>query len=353
VRRIGGTADGGRDIIMWIDRGKVVVECKHQAKSVGRPVVQKLHSAVMTERAVGGIVIATGGFSSAAEGHTHANICSGDALTAIRRMQPNNILLVDSGGLSALARVAGVNLHQGEDPSIRDIDISGVTGMFAGLRSCPAGATSLMDAKATSQHIDTCWVAEVRVEQRFHNSAGMLVHKMKKKKTYACGPDGGILNGKLAKKVKNGGDGLPVKRGEPPPRNGIIRTAKAECVKNVKYKGGNGATYVKRCEPTEGHIHVKFHPIGVLRTTVELKFLRTIYKWDIPWDKEITCKACGKPKGVLKPLLICNECGRVVHVRTCGGECSMCKKTICDSCAVKQKRIIKTSRLCSDCLPSG
>ncbi|MCE2507752.1 MAG: hypothetical protein J4G04_00370 [Nitrosopumilaceae archaeon] len=175
---------------------------------------------------------------------------------------------------------------------------------------------------------------------------------MKKKKTYACGPDGNILDGKLAKKVKKGGDGLPVKRSESPPRNDIIRTAKAECVRNVKYKGGNGSTYVKRCEPTEGHIHVNFHPIGVLRTTVELKFLRTKYKWDMPWDKEIACKACGKPKGVLKPLLICNECGRVVHVRTCGGECGRCKKTICDSCAVKRKKIIKTSRLCGDCISS-
>ena len=352
VHRMGGTADGGRDIIMWIDRRKVVVECKHQTKPVGRPVVQKLHSAVMTEKAVGGIVIATGGFSSAAEGHIHADMCSGDVLTAIRRMQPNTILLVDSGGLSVLARMAGVSLHQGEDPSTRDTDISDVTGMFAGLKSCPAGATSLMNAKVTSQHIDTCWVAEVRVEQRFHNSSGMLVHKMKKKKTYACGPDGNILDGKLAKKVKKGGDGLPVKRSESPPRNDIIRTAKAECVRNVKYKGGNGSTYVKRCEPTEGHIHVNFHPIGVLRTTVELKFLRTKYKWDMPWDKEIACKACGKPKGVLKPLLICNECGRVVHVRTCGGECGRCKKTICDSCAVKRKKIIKTSRLCVDCISS-
>ncbi|MCE2507751.1 MAG: restriction endonuclease [Nitrosopumilaceae archaeon] len=56
VHRMGGTGDGGRDIIMWIDRRKVVVECKHQTKPVGRPVVQKLHSAVMTEKAVGGVV---------------------------------------------------------------------------------------------------------------------------------------------------------------------------------------------------------------------------------------------------------------------------------------------------------
>ena len=353
VRRMGGTADGGRDIIMWNNRGKVVVECKHQAKPVGRPVVQKLHSAVVTEKAAGGIVIATGGFSSDAKGHTQAYMCSGEALATISRIRQDTILLVDNDGLSALARVAGMNLHAEEDPSTRDTDISSVTGMFAGLRSYPAEATSLMNAKVMGHDVDTCWVAEARVEQGFHNSAGMLVHKMKKKKTYACGPDGNILDGKLAKKVKKGGDGLPVKTKVEPSRNDVIKATKTECVKSVKYKGGNGATYVKRCEPTEGHIHVKFHPVGILRTAVELKFLRTKYRLNMPWDKEIACKACGKPKGMFKPLLICNECGRVVHVKKCGGECGRCKKTLCDSCAVKQKGIIKTTRFCSDCLSSG
>lgn len=56
VERIGGVADGGRDLIIHGDDGrKTIVECKHQPNSsIGRPIVQKLHSAVMSEDAAGG-----------------------------------------------------------------------------------------------------------------------------------------------------------------------------------------------------------------------------------------------------------------------------------------------------------
>ena len=51
VRQAAKTADEGRDILMEevVDgtRRAIVVECKHTG-SVGRPVVQKLHSAIAT-----------------------------------------------------------------------------------------------------------------------------------------------------------------------------------------------------------------------------------------------------------------------------------------------------------------
>lgn len=40
--------DEGRDIVLTKNGRVVVVECKHQKASVGRPVVQKLHSAALT-----------------------------------------------------------------------------------------------------------------------------------------------------------------------------------------------------------------------------------------------------------------------------------------------------------------
>ena len=107
TKKIGGTADGGRDVLIWNDSGKVVVECKHHAKPVGRPVVQKLHSAVMTENAVGGVLISTGGFSAESVGHPHAR-SSPNALNAVRHVRSNDIILVDLDGLRLLARDANV-----------------------------------------------------------------------------------------------------------------------------------------------------------------------------------------------------------------------------------------------------
>jgi len=72
VRQARRTADEGRDILMEevVDgrRRAIVVECKH-TDSVGRPVVQKLHSAVSTFDFDGpkrGMVVTTGTFTSPA-----------------------------------------------------------------------------------------------------------------------------------------------------------------------------------------------------------------------------------------------------------------------------------------------
>lgn len=63
------TGDGGRDLLVRHPHGLIVVECKHHPNGgvVGRPVVQKLHSAVLTENATHGMIITTGRFSAEAE----------------------------------------------------------------------------------------------------------------------------------------------------------------------------------------------------------------------------------------------------------------------------------------------
>jgi len=68
VERIGGVSDAGRDLIIHDNKNKkIVVECKHQPKtSIGRPIVQKLHSAIISEGTNKGIIVTTGKFSKQA-----------------------------------------------------------------------------------------------------------------------------------------------------------------------------------------------------------------------------------------------------------------------------------------------
>jgi len=70
VRQAERTADEGRDVIMEevVDgtRRAIIVECKH-TETVGRPVVQKLHSAIATFDFDGpkrGMVVTTGRFTN-------------------------------------------------------------------------------------------------------------------------------------------------------------------------------------------------------------------------------------------------------------------------------------------------
>lgn len=90
------TSDGGIDISMEqiMDIGTVhfIVECKHHPKStIGRSVVQKLHSAVMHEPVIDkGIIVTSGHFSN----------------QAIRYAEEVGIELIDMEKLKELARKA-------------------------------------------------------------------------------------------------------------------------------------------------------------------------------------------------------------------------------------------------------
>ena len=61
---IQNVGDAGRDLILERHGKRILVECKHQKGTVGRPVIQKLHSAVMVDqKAEVGVVVTTGTFS--------------------------------------------------------------------------------------------------------------------------------------------------------------------------------------------------------------------------------------------------------------------------------------------------
>jgi len=110
VHQASKTADEGRDILMEevVDgtRRGVVVECKH-TDSVGRPVVQKLHSAVATYDFAGpkrGIVITTGRFTNPAQEYVERLRANGD---------PHQIELIDGAELREIADEIGLDLYNG------------------------------------------------------------------------------------------------------------------------------------------------------------------------------------------------------------------------------------------------
>ena len=352
VKKMGGIADGGRDIIIWNDQGEMmIVECKHHAKAIGRPVVQKLHSTVVTEKARGGIVISTGGFSLQAAQYAHAARYVSDALRAIRNMRQDGMVLVDRRGLVMMAKNVGVAIHDGADPATRDVDVTPLEYRFAALKSHPNDAREMISARIKGHYIDTYWVADAQIDQEFCNSAGKKIHRMKKKRTYACGPGGAILDGKLEKFVMRGGDDTPKGGRQEMAKNAVMEDMKLRYTKIAGYKGRNGVTYKVTCAPTENHIKLKFKPVGIKRTSVEVKVLRTRYACGLPdWGVKLTCKRCGEPATTLKALLLCNECGKTAHTKSCGGECDRCKKTICEGCARTQKKLFGKKRFCSDCV---
>jgi restriction system protein len=67
------TRDGGRDLFVHHSTGLWIVECKHwPTGTVGRPVVQKLHSVTLTSNSCRALIVTTGRFSQDAENYAQS-----------------------------------------------------------------------------------------------------------------------------------------------------------------------------------------------------------------------------------------------------------------------------------------
>lgn len=88
VKQTPYTNDGGKDAIAWMNGKKYVIECKRYAENaaIGRPMVQKFHSALIDEKAVGGYFVTTSKF----------------AQTAIDYGKKHNLTLIDGNSLENL-----------------------------------------------------------------------------------------------------------------------------------------------------------------------------------------------------------------------------------------------------------
>lgn len=100
VEKVLFTQDEGRDILIKSPDGPIVVECKHQPKTgIGRPVVQKLHSAVVSSQAVRGMLVTTGHFTEEAIAYAKKLSTSGAMID-----------MIDKHILADMASRAGIRL---------------------------------------------------------------------------------------------------------------------------------------------------------------------------------------------------------------------------------------------------
>lgn len=127
VRQTPKTGDEGRDILMEETvNGReraIVVECKHQSE-VGRPVVQKLHSAILSYDYPGptrGMIVTSGRFSPQAKDH---------AAHIENNVDGTPIELIDGAAIQQIGETLGMNLRNGNfellgDQTLLPIDPAG------------------------------------------------------------------------------------------------------------------------------------------------------------------------------------------------------------------------------------
>jgi restriction endonuclease Mrr len=352
VRQAARTADEGRDIVMEevVDgtRRSIVVECKH-TESVGRPVVQKLHSAVATHDFDGprrGMVATTGRFTGPAEEYAERLEANDD---------PYPIELIDGRILRELADEVGLDLYNGRievlcDETLRPHDPTGPVDapLLQAVRDVENRSVEELPSPHRRAHLQPVVLVSARIQATFETSVG-VIHRVNETDGVAlhAGRDGPTPCSEAASQLVGNNlsqaidldedafaatyDDLVVNRfgrTQTEYKDWAVDRFRRRHTTTVQYTGDNNVTYTKECEPNQSDISVQsVTPVYLpqIRFGVTLGEYRHGYEAYIAGPSRVTvedavrrCVHCGTDASD-GAYTYCANCGSInceSHTRT-------------------------------------
>ncbi|TKX73079.1 restriction endonuclease [Halorubrum sp. GN11_10-6_MGM] len=374
VRQAERTADEGRDVLMEevVDgtRRAVVVECKHTG-TVGRPVVQKLHSAIATFEFDGpkrGIVATTGRFTGPAVEYAERLERNGD---------PYPIELIDGEDLREIADEVGLDLYNGRieilcDETLRPHDPA--TSVAAPVAEAFRDIDNIEAADLPAPHSQVTFRPVVAVTADtnavFETSVG-VVHRVNDRSRFAVHADRGrpqTVSGDVSTLVLENlhatveldaeafgkrYDAVEERRfgqTQTEYKDWAVDRLREQHTTTVSYTGDNNVTYTKTCEPKRSDVSVQsVEPVYVpqVRHTIDLGEYTYPYEYFAAGPSRVTsedgihrCVHCGTDGGDTT-YTYCANCGSVncgSHIETGRLE----EAPVCTGCAVTERFAFKT-----------
>lgn len=373
------TGDGGKDIIIRSSVGKTVVECKHQPNtSLGRPVIQKLHSAVISEGAYRGIVITSGGFSKQAIEHAKV-------------LKPS-IELIDIAMLRDLASRAGIQLILGQEAApirmfrplnSQEVNQLVISHLANSIISKPNPIANVYSSRSVNKSLRPVYQIDYEINANFTTSVGTVHVENSIGKFFVDGNDGSILPEGLAQyfnqapreSIRQWGDIPAQERPRNVPFKIPASTIKEKAMqdiirrhtKTVHYRGRNNQSYSKVCTPSKNDIFIDdisqmYFPeymveysLGMRNQLIRLANNGALSSLVMD-DSTATCRFCNGLV-IQGSRSLCNECGQVSCLKKTilktnrhSLQCDVCGKTLCRSCALYIRNLIFFKKvLCGNC----
>ena len=370
------TRDEGRDIIIRSDTNLIIIECKHQPKArIGRPIVQKLHSATISCKGSLGMVVTTGRFTNDAK--KFAGDITKDGVT---------INLVDISKLSEYAQRAGIDLKfgPGDESTIQYYPMctteeieNAMRITFNSYHSYPKTAIEIISLSLNSIGLRPAYIMKYSIYQQF-NSATYHLHTINENNIPLAmwAHNGNIIEKNLMEfmmpsKLKNGKDSLN-KINVPIERYDFLMTLENiyenarellsdRYTKIISYTGRNNVNYDKKCVPNFNNIqftdtkqvYLPMHNIQ-LHILNQTTFHEVITNGDNAEFTSKTLPKCSTCNKIANKIQICNNCGKLTHDRKIvfshGYHCKNCKKTLCPHCTISTNQyLIFKKRQCAQC----
>jgi restriction system protein len=374
----GLTNDRGKDLIIHTKQGKIVVECKHHKGRIGRPIVQKFHSAVLDEKTNRGIIVSTGGFADNAMEYANGlNV---------------KIELYDVTKLAEMAQTVGIKIIMpGKDLQTYTfplLDAKDLENKFSGFltlfESKPVPAKNLFKIIKQDTSCAAIYESIVNINEDFYTSVGCIHQIHKNNSTHLFDASGKILS-IYRRYIPTHNSSIVFKKTTNPAtqhfgfnlddkaiRSKIKQQIIEENTEVVKYPAKKiQKEYSKTCKPKDSSVEItdikkimlpyyalKFN---FLQTQYSCELLETKMKLNIIDTDLFNCKIChgiidDTAKGhetVALPFL-CNSCGIIAHnpseKTNCSHLCEICGKTICKKCAWKtRKYLVMKKIMCEPC----
>jgi hypothetical protein len=349
------TGDAGRDLLIHSSEGLIVVECKHQPdSSVGRPVVQKLHSAVISSNAIKGILITSGNFSNQAV--EHANTLS------------PKIEMFDKKILADLATRSGIELIiEGKQHTVLRYPLSEIGTVKNKISSfieskSESGPKKPSDLLAISQRQVTflpSYMIQYDINSTFQTNVGVIHRELLEGGVFLVdGNSGNLLKQEYANHLNsaqltiyNESDFSQIQftRSDFVVDSRTLANLSKKIIinrhtKTVSYYGKNNQRYSKVCVPSEKdvfisnikQVYIPYQDINfnILTQNYGLKGVENTQKM-LSYTAMLNCNVCDSY--ISSKGLLCNSCGRIVHkprlLDSHGFKCKICGKTICRHCA--------------------
>jgi restriction system protein len=349
------TGDGGRDLLIHSPEGLIVVECKHQPNSsVGRPVVQKLHSAVISSHAIKGILITSGNFSIQAI--EHANTLS------------PKIEMFDKKILADLATRSGIELIiEGKRHTVLRYPLSEIGTVKNKISSFidsknesnPGKPSDLLTISQRRVSFLPSYMIQYDINSIFETNVGVIHREVLEGGVFLVdGNSGNLLKQEFANHLNsaqltiyNESDFSQIQFN----RSDFVIDSRTLAnlskkiiinrhMKTVSYYGKNNQRYSKVCVPGEKdvfisnikQVYIPYQDINfnIIVQNYELKGVENTQKM-LSYTTMLNCKVCGSY--ISSKGLLCNSCGGIVHkpriLDSHGFKCKICGKTICRHCA--------------------
>ena len=374
VRQAERTADEGRDVMMEevVDgtRRGIVVECKHTG-TVGRPVVQKLHSAIATFEFDGpkrGMVATTGRFT-------------GPAIEYAQRLRRNDdpypIELIDGEDLREIADEIGLDLYNGRieilcDETLRPYDpatsvtapveetFQGIDNIESADLPAPYSHVTFRPVVAVTADTNAVFETSVGVIHRVNDRSRFVVHTERDHPQTATGDVSNLVLENLHaavdldtdrfEKLYDTVEARRFGQTQTEYKDWAVDRLRERHTTTVSYTGDNNVTYTKTCEPKRSDVSVQsIEPVYLpqIRHTTELQEYAYPYEYFAAGPSRVTsedgihrCVHCDAA-GTDNAYTYCANCGSIncdSHIKIERLEGT----PVCTGCAVTERFAFKT-----------